>query len=119
VDLLQVLPPAHVRVVHAFEMGDSHLFVDRSTEKSGGSPRSIGLCVVNDRRRRREYLEQRAPVGRPPIIGYARLNRMAGLGHKAFYYENIEGGHGAAANLLQQARRYALQYVYFREKLSS
>jgi len=44
---------------------------------------------------------------------------MAGLGHKAFYYENIEGGHGAAANLLQQARRYALQYVYFREKLSS
>jgi len=41
------------------------------------------------------------------------------MGHKVFYCENIEGGHGAAANLLQQARRYALQYVHFDEKLSS
>jgi len=52
--------------------------------------------------------------------GHARkmVARMTGMGHKVFYYENIEGGHGAAANLLQQARRYALQYVYFDEKLS-
>jgi len=52
--------------------------------------------------------------------GHARkmVARMTGMGHKVFYYENIEGGHGAAANLLQQARRYALQYVYFREKLA-
>ncbi len=52
--------------------------------------------------------------------GHARkmVARMTAMGHKVFYYENIEGGHGAAANLLQQARRYALQYVYFGEKLS-
>jgi len=52
--------------------------------------------------------------------GHARkmVARMTAMGHKVFYYENIEGGHGAAANLLQQARRYALQYVYFNEKLS-
>ncbi len=51
--------------------------------------------------------------------GHARkmVAKMTAMGHKVFYYENIEGGHGAAANLLQQARRYALQYVYFHEKL--
>jgi prolyl oligopeptidase len=51
--------------------------------------------------------------------GHARkmVAKMTAMGHKVFYYENTEGGHGAAANLLQQARRYALQYVYFHEKL--
>ena len=52
--------------------------------------------------------------------GHARkmVAKMSGMGHKVFYYENIEGGHGAAANLLQRARRYALEYVYFHQKLS-
>jgi prolyl oligopeptidase len=51
--------------------------------------------------------------------GHARkmVARMTGMGHKVFYYENIEGGHGAAANLLQRARREALAYVYLHEKL--
>ena len=51
--------------------------------------------------------------------GHARkmVAKMSGMGHKVFYYENIEGGHGAAANLLQRARRYALEYVYFHQKL--
>ncbi|MEL6113448.1 MAG: hypothetical protein AAFR20_11660, partial [Pseudomonadota bacterium] len=34
------------------------------------------------------------------------------------YFENIEGGHGAAANLKQLATRQALQYVYFLRLLS-
>ena len=52
--------------------------------------------------------------------GHARkmVAKMSGMGHKVFYYENIEGGHGAAANLLQRARRYALEYVYLHQKLS-
>ena len=52
--------------------------------------------------------------------GHARkmVAKMSGMGHQVFYYENIEGGHGAAANLLQRARRYALEYVYFHQKLS-
>jgi len=37
----------------------------------------VGLCMVGDRRGRREYLEHRAPVGHPPIIGSARLSRPA------------------------------------------
>ena len=51
--------------------------------------------------------------------GHARkmVAKMSGMGHKVFYYENIEGGHGAAANLLQRAHRYALEYVYFHRKL--
>ncbi|MFH1266449.1 MAG: prolyl oligopeptidase family serine peptidase [Planctomycetota bacterium] len=51
--------------------------------------------------------------------GHARkmAAKMTAMGHKVFYFENIEGGHGAAANLLQRARRYALEYVYLDEKL--
>jgi prolyl oligopeptidase len=33
------------------------------------------------------------------------------------YYENIEGGHAAAANLEQRARMLALQYAFFRRAL--
>lgn len=34
-----------------------------------------------------------------------------------YYYENIEGGHGAAANLKQRAYKSALEFVYFSRKL--
>lgn len=33
------------------------------------------------------------------------------------YYENIDGGHSAAANLRERARRSALEYVYLSQKL--
>lgn len=51
--------------------------------------------------------------------GHARkmAAKMRELGNDLFYYENIEGGHGAAANRQQEAYRAALQYVYFRRKL--
>jgi prolyl oligopeptidase len=33
------------------------------------------------------------------------------------YYENIEGGHAAAANLNETARRRALEYTYLMREL--
>ena len=52
--------------------------------------------------------------------GHARkmAAKMADMGHPFLYYENIEGGHGAAANRNQAAYRTALQYVYFTRLLS-
>ena len=51
--------------------------------------------------------------------GHARkmARKMAGFGQPFLYYENIEGGHGAAANLDQTAKRLALQYAYFANEL--
>jgi prolyl oligopeptidase len=33
------------------------------------------------------------------------------------YYENMEGGHSAAANLQESARRLALEYTFLMEEL--
>ena len=46
--------------------------------------------------------------------GHARkmVARMIDQGHDVYYYENTEGGHSAGANLKQQARLTALEYVY-------
>jgi prolyl oligopeptidase len=33
------------------------------------------------------------------------------------YYENIDGGHSAAANLNEAARRRALEYTYLMQRL--
>jgi len=46
--------------------------------------------------------------------GHARkmVARMLGLGADPLYFENIEGGHGAAADLEQKAKRSALEYTY-------
>jgi prolyl oligopeptidase len=51
--------------------------------------------------------------------GHARkmAARMEEMKHPFVYYENIEGGHSAAANLEQSVRRAALQAVYFYQKL--
>ncbi len=51
--------------------------------------------------------------------GHARkmAARMMEQGHAILYYENIEGGHSASANLKQIAYRLALQYVYLSRKL--
>ncbi|MEM9707109.1 MAG: prolyl oligopeptidase family serine peptidase [Pseudomonadota bacterium] len=51
--------------------------------------------------------------------GHARkmAAKMSDLGFSYYYYENIEGGHGAAANRKQEAKRAALQYVYFSKML--
>jgi len=46
--------------------------------------------------------------------GHARkmAAKMEGMGHKAYYYENTEGGHAAAATNRQRALRTALSYSY-------
>lgn len=51
--------------------------------------------------------------------GHARkyVARMVELGMPVLYYENIEGGHSAAANLNQAAHRRALEYTYLMQRL--
>ncbi|WP_419253431.1 prolyl oligopeptidase family serine peptidase [Caulobacter sp. ErkDOM-YI] len=43
--------------------------------------------------------------------------RLEALGYPVLYYENIDGGHAASANLAETARRQALEYVYLSRKL--
>lgn len=43
--------------------------------------------------------------------------RLEDLGYPVLYYENIDGGHAASANLAETARRQALEYVYLSKKL--
>ncbi len=43
--------------------------------------------------------------------------RLEALGYPFYYYENIDGGHGADANLLERARRSALEFTYLSRKL--
>ena len=51
--------------------------------------------------------------------GHARkmAARMEDLGHEFLYYENIDGGHSASANLKESAKRLALQHTYLWQKL--
>lgn len=51
--------------------------------------------------------------------GHARkmAAKMAAMEHKFLFYENTEGGHGAAADLEQQAKLQALQSVYLLQTL--
>jgi prolyl oligopeptidase len=51
--------------------------------------------------------------------GHARkmAAKMAAMGLPFLYYENIDGGHSAAANLEERARRTALEFTYLTEKL--
>ncbi|HEX8570610.1 MAG TPA: prolyl oligopeptidase family serine peptidase [Caulobacteraceae bacterium] len=51
--------------------------------------------------------------------GHARkaAARLEELGYPYFYYENTDGGHSAAANLKESAKRVALEYTYLTRKL--
>jgi prolyl oligopeptidase len=51
--------------------------------------------------------------------GHARIYvaRLMELGMPVLYYENVEGGHSAAANLNQAAHRRALEYTYLMQQL--
>jgi prolyl oligopeptidase len=53
--------------------------------------------------------------------GHARkmAARMKEQGHALYYYENIEGGHGAAANIEQRVQLDALCWTYFDQMLRS
>ena len=53
--------------------------------------------------------------------GHARklVSKLVDLGkaHSTFYYENIEGGHGGAADNKQRAYMWALTYAFLAEVL--
>lgn len=51
--------------------------------------------------------------------GHARkmVARMEAMGNSVYYYENIDGGHSAAANLKERARQAALEFVYLSDQL--
>lgn len=51
--------------------------------------------------------------------GHARkmAAKMEGFGMPFYYYENMEGGHSAAANLKQRAEQTALSFAYLRKQL--
>lgn len=51
--------------------------------------------------------------------GHARkaAAKLESLGYPYLYYENTDGGHSAAANLVESARRSALEYVYLSRQL--
>ena len=54
-------------------------------------------------------------------VGPVHARKMAALfedmGLPFFYYENMEGGHAAAANLKERAHRNALEFTYLAQKL--
>jgi prolyl oligopeptidase len=43
--------------------------------------------------------------------------RMAELGYPFYYYENIDGGHAAASDQRERARRLALEFTYLSRRL--
>ena len=43
--------------------------------------------------------------------------KMEAFKHPYYYYENIDGGHGGAANLNERAFKLALQYTYLHKNL--
>ena len=53
------------------------------------------------------------------LPGHARkmMARMMELGHDVLYYENIEGGHGGAADNKQAAFMSALAFAFLWETL--
>ncbi len=77
------------------------------------------------------YHNVKAGVAYPPVLfttstrddrvhpGHARkmMARMTGQGHDVLYYENIEGGHGGAANNEQAAYMQALSWTFLKQKL--
>jgi prolyl oligopeptidase len=77
------------------------------------------------------YQNVRKDVAYPPVLfttstrddrvhpGHARkmMARMQEQGHDVTYYENIEGGHGGAANNAQSAYMSALAYTFLKQKL--
>ena len=52
-----------------------------------------------------------------PAHARKMVARMSEMGHKVYYYENTEGGHGSGANLNQSAYTDALEYAYLWMKL--
>ncbi len=52
-----------------------------------------------------------------PAHARKMANALAQMGYSFEYYENIDGGHSASANLAESAKRAALEYVYLAQQL--
>jgi prolyl oligopeptidase len=52
-----------------------------------------------------------------PAHGRKAAARLKALGQPYYYYENMQGGHSAAANLQESARRLALEFTYASKRL--
>lgn len=52
-----------------------------------------------------------------PGHGRKAAARLAAIGAPYYYYENMEGGHAAGANLQETARRIALEFTYMTRRL--
>jgi prolyl oligopeptidase len=52
-----------------------------------------------------------------PVHARKMAARMEEQGHEVLFYENTDGGHGAAANHKQAAEMWALSFVYLKQKL--
>jgi prolyl oligopeptidase len=52
-----------------------------------------------------------------PAHARKAVKKMSDMGHTVYYYENIEGGHSAGADLNARAYTDALEYAYFWMKL--
>ena len=52
-----------------------------------------------------------------PVHARKMAARMAEMHIPFLYYENVEGGHAAAANLQERARRVALEFTYLSRAL--
>jgi prolyl oligopeptidase len=61
----------------------------------------------------------RAPFRDDRGRGHARkaAARLKELGYDYLYYENIDGGHAASANLNERAMRIALEFTYLHQRL--
>jgi prolyl oligopeptidase len=52
-----------------------------------------------------------------PAHARKAVAKMTDMGHRVYYYENTEGGHGSGADLAARTYTAALQYAYFWMKL--
>ena len=53
-----------------------------------------------------------------PVHARKMAARLEAMGHKALYWENIEGGHGAAADLEERVKMKSLQHTYLLRRLA-
>ena len=54
-----------------------------------------------------------------PVHARKMMARMEEQGHEALFYENTDGGHGAAADHKQAAEMWAMSFVFLKQKLTS
>jgi prolyl oligopeptidase len=52
-----------------------------------------------------------------PAHARKMVAKLEALGHQPLYYENVEGGHGGAADVKQRAYVDALVYTFLASKL--